>query len=93
MIQSFLCAFCLRVSASVCARGSQSRSRKPLGGLSRETAEIEVGNSHQKRPNQERCRQEPPCKGTEGNRGVGGMCVCACVVVRWFSWKKDGSNV
>ena len=69
---------------------SWSRSGKPLGGLSRETAEIEVGNSHQKSPNQERCRQEPLCKGTEGNRG-GGKSVCVCV--GWFNWKKDGSNV
>lgn len=40
---------------------SQSRSKEPLGGLSREAAEIEVGNSHQKCPNLERCRQEPHC--------------------------------
>lgn len=52
------------------------RSKEPQGGLSRETEEIEVGNSHQKLPNQERCRQEPPCKGTEGSGGKGGECVC-----------------
>ncbi len=69
MIQSFLCALCQCVCVCVCVHVSHSRSRKPLGGLSRETAEIEVGNTHQKCPNQERCRQEPPCKGTEGNRG------------------------
>lgn len=83
MIQSFLCA---RVCVRVCVCVSQSRSRKPMGGLSRETAEIEVGNSHQKCPNQERCRQEPPCKGTEGNRGVG-------EAGRGVQLEEDGSDV
>lgn len=63
----------------VCVCVSVCRSKEPLGGLSRETEEIEVGNSHQKLPNQERCRQEPPCKGTEGSGGKGGECVCVVV--------------
>ncbi|MEQ2317038.1 hypothetical protein AMECASPLE_038701 [Ameca splendens] len=53
----------------VCA--GQNSSRKPLGGLSKETEEIKVGNSHQNLPNQEKCRHEPSCEGTEGNRGRG----------------------
>lgn len=63
----------------VCA--GQSSSDKPLGGLSKETEEIKVGNSHQNLPNQEKCRQEPPCEGTEGNRGEGG--VCESYAERW----------
>lgn len=40
------------VCVRVCV--SQGRSQKPQGGLSRETAEIKVGNSHQKHPIWER---------------------------------------
>lgn len=68
-----------------CVRVSQSRSRKPLGGLSRETEEIEVGNSHQKKSKSGKVSTRATLRGDRGEqRRWRGVCVCVCGCVWWL---------
>lgn len=77
---------------SVCVY--QGWSKKPLGGLSRETAEIEVGNSHQKTSKSGKVSTRATLQ--RDWRGVSAHCVYMCVRMcsrvfgTWFSLTRDG---